>query len=82
MIARYGEDPRDIDQERADLERAESEPDTRPVVNDQTPTGEQGISSDRPGVDPGGYPGPRVVAELEDDETDETDETDEADGDA
>ena len=29
---------------------------TRPVVNDQEPTGEQGISSDRPGVDAGGYP--------------------------
>jgi hypothetical protein len=48
-------------------ERDRPEPERRPVVNDQEPTGEQGISSDRPGVDPGGYPGKRVVDEPDDD---------------
>jgi hypothetical protein len=43
------EEPR----ESAQLRRAKGE---LPVVNDQEPTGQQGTSSDRPGVDPGGYP--------------------------
>jgi hypothetical protein len=47
-------------------ERDRPEPERRPVVDDQEPTGEQGISSDRPGVDPGGYPGKRVVEETDD----------------
>jgi len=51
-----GEDPTDIDERRADPAGALLEAETRPVVNDQEPTGEQGISSDRPGVDAGGYP--------------------------
>ncbi len=55
-------------------ERYRPEPETRPVVNDQEPTGEQGISSDRPGVDPGGYPGPRVVDQQEDDDAEADDD--------
>jgi hypothetical protein len=64
----HGEDPRDIDEERADPERARTEAETRPVVNDQEPAGEQGISSDRPGVDPGGYPEKRAIEATEDDD--------------
>ena len=52
----HGEDPRDIDEERRDPEQARVQAETRPVVDNQEPTGEQGISSDRPGIDPGGYP--------------------------
>ena len=52
----HGQDPRDIDEERLDPEKARVQAETRPVVNDQEPSGEQGISSDRPGIDPGGYP--------------------------
>ena len=53
--------------DEGDPERAHVEAETRPVVNDQEPAGEQGISSDRPGVDPGGYPEKRVVDDAEDD---------------
>jgi hypothetical protein len=29
---------------------------TRQITHDQEPEGAQGLSSDKPGVDPGGYP--------------------------
>ena len=61
----HGEDPREIDEERQDPEGARLQAENRPVVNDQEPTGEQGVSSDRPGVDPGGYPG---KSQLDEDE--------------
>jgi hypothetical protein len=55
----HGEDPRAADEEVLDPEHARELTENRPVVNDQEPTGEQGTSSDRPGVDGGGYPEPR-----------------------
>jgi hypothetical protein len=48
-------------------ERDRREPEVRPVVNDQEPTGEQGISSDRPGVDAGGYPEEPALDKTDDD---------------
>jgi len=59
----HGEDPRDIDEERRDPQRTRLAAENRPVVNDQEPVGEQGVSSDKPGVDPGGYPEERPLGE-------------------
>jgi hypothetical protein len=50
------DDPRDIDAERQDPERVREEAEARPLVHDQAPDGDQGITTDKPGVDPGGYP--------------------------
>jgi hypothetical protein len=51
------ETPRpDTDEERDDPEHARIRAETRPVTHDQEPAGDQGISSDKPGVDGGGYP--------------------------
>jgi hypothetical protein len=46
-----GEDPRDVDADFYDEEPALQEEGRRPVVNDQEPAGERGISSDKPGED-------------------------------
>jgi hypothetical protein len=54
--AGQGDDPEDIDVEMHDPDRVEHLAENRPVTNDQTPTGEQGTTADRPGVDGGGYP--------------------------
>ncbi len=51
-----GEDPRDKDAEHEDAEAARLLAERRPVTHDQEAAGEQGISSDKPGVDGGGYP--------------------------
>jgi hypothetical protein len=48
-----GDDPRDIDVEAHDPDRVREAAETRPVVHDQEPTGEQGLTSDRPGAGPG-----------------------------
>lgn len=66
----HGADPREIDVERRDPERARVGAETRPVVNDQEPTGAQGITSDRPGVDPGGYPEESTLDETAEDDDD------------
>ena len=52
----HGDDPRDIDDEMTDPEQARIDAQTRSITHDQPATGEQGISSDKPGIDPGGYP--------------------------
>lgn len=49
------DDHRDPDERRPDPQHVRVETETRPVVNDQKPTGAPGISSDPPGVDPGTY---------------------------
>jgi hypothetical protein len=50
-----GVDPRDTDAEFTDEEKAARRTETRPVVHEQEPTGEQGITSDKPGTDAGPY---------------------------
>jgi hypothetical protein len=45
-----------VDAEHYDEEHVRHLEENRPLVNDQPASGEQGISSDKPGVDPGGYP--------------------------
>lgn len=50
-----GVDPRDTDAEFQDEELAARRQQNRPVVNDQEPVGQQGISSDKPG-DEHNYP--------------------------
>ncbi len=51
-----GDDPRDVDVEAHDPERVREQAETRPVVHDQEPTGEQGATSDRPGAGPPDHP--------------------------
>jgi hypothetical protein len=56
MTTDNGTGRHDIDDEMHDPEQARITAESRPVVDDQEPSGEQGISSDKPGVDAGGYP--------------------------
>ena len=51
-----GDDPRQTDAEQYDEETVRRREQTRPLTDDQDATGEQGVSSDKPGVDGGGYP--------------------------
>jgi hypothetical protein len=51
-----GDDPAQVDAEHYDEKHARHLQKHRPVVNDQPRQGQQGISSDKPGVDAGGYP--------------------------
>ncbi len=51
-----GDDPRDIDVETHDPDLVRERAETRPVVNDEEPTGEQGATSDRPGTGAPGQP--------------------------
>lgn len=54
--ASRGDDPRQTDADQYDEDRVEHLEQHRPVTNDQADIGERGVSSDRPGVDAGGYP--------------------------
>jgi hypothetical protein len=46
------DDPRDVDRETTDAEAMTERETTRNVSHDQAVEGEQGLSSDKPGVDP------------------------------
>lgn len=50
-----GDDPREIDEEFRDDDAAARQERSRPVIHDQEPAGQQGISSDKPG-DEHNYP--------------------------
>lgn len=51
-----GDDPAQLDAGHYDEEHVLHLQEDRPLVNDQPASGEQSISSDKPGVDAGGYP--------------------------
>jgi hypothetical protein len=61
-----GDDPAEVDAEQYDEEHVRHLEQNRPLVNDQPASGDQGISSDKPGVDAGGYPeDPRTEADTD-----------------
>ena len=51
-----GVDPRELEADHYDAEHVRHLEDNRPVTDDQPRTGRMGSSSDKPGVDGGGYP--------------------------